>query len=91
MAGQGLNLGIGDVMFINDNLDDILNLNQATLDRYSKERSMRNLQMTWIIQSLYGAFGNANELGSLLLKSGMGMLDKMPVVKQKIIDFANRN
>ena len=52
---------------------------------------MRNLQMTWIIQSLYGAFGNANELGSLLLKSGMGMLDKMPVVKQKIIDFANRN
>jgi len=73
------------------NLDDILNLNQATLDRYSKERSMRNLQMTWIIQSLYGAFGNANELGSLLLKSGMGMLDKMPVVKQKIIDFANRN
>ena len=91
MAGQGLNLGIGDVMFINDNLDDILNLNQPTLDRYSKERSMRNLQMTWIIQSLYGAFGNANELGSLLLKSGMGMLDKMPVVKQKIIDFANRN
>ena len=91
MAGQGLNLGIGDVIFINDNLDDFMNLNQATLGRYSKERSMRNLQMTWIIQSLYGAFGNANELGSLLLKSGMGILDKMPVVKQKIIDFANRN
>ena len=60
MAGQGLNLGIGDVIFINDNLDDFLNLKQVTLDRYSKERSMRNLQMTWIIQSLYGAFGNAN-------------------------------
>jgi hypothetical protein len=47
--------------------------------------------MTWIIQSLFGAFGNANGVTEIILKSGMRLLDKAPSLKQKIIEYANKN
>jgi hypothetical protein len=58
---------------------------------YSKKRNNKNLQMTWIIQSLFGAFGNVNSVTEKILNSGMKILDKAPELKQRIINYANKN
>ena len=47
--------------------------------------------MTWIIQSIFGAFGNARGLIRKILKSGMKFLNKIPDLKEKIVDYANKN
>ena len=91
MAGQGLNLGIGDVMEIEKNLLAILKNEKDALDTYSKKRNNKNLQMTWIIQSLFGAFGNVKGISEKILNSGMKFLDKAPDIKKRIIDYANKN
>ena len=91
MAGQGLNLGIGDVMHIDRNIDQLIEMNSSALDTYNSSRNQKNLQMTWIIQSLYGIFGNAEGLGEKIIESGMKFLDTIPSIKEKIIEFANKN
>ena len=91
MAGQGLNLGIGDVMHIDRNIDQLIEMNSSTLEAYNSSRNQKNIQMTWIIQSLYGIFGNAEGLGEKIIESGMKFLDRIPSIKEKIIEFANKN
>jgi len=91
MAGQGLNLGIGDAMHIADNLDKIISGNLPAMNDYSAKRNAKNAQMTWIIQSLFGAFGNSAGLSKSVLNEGMKFLDKFPKAKEKIIEFANKN
>ena len=91
MAGQGLNLGIGDVMYIDRNIDQLMKMNSSTLESYNSSRNQKNIQMTWIIQSLYGIFGNAEGLGEKIIESGMKFLDRIPSIKEKIIEFANKN
>ena len=91
MAGQGLNLGIGDIMFIAENLNDILHLKQDALESYSSKRNAKNIQMTWIIQSLFGAFGNSSGISKSIINEGMKILDTFPKAKEKIIEFANKN
>ena len=57
MAGQGLNLGIGDIMELDQNLDQLISGDMKVLSQYNKKRNNKNIQMTWIIQSIFGAFG----------------------------------
>ena len=47
--------------------------------------------MTWIIQSIFGAFGNAKGISEKILNSGMKFLNKIPDLKEKIVDYANKN
>ncbi|MBL6819893.1 MAG: FAD-dependent monooxygenase [SAR86 cluster bacterium] len=91
MAGQGLNMGIGDVMHIADNIQEIISGNLRALDDYSSKRNTKNAQMTWIIQSLFGAFGNSAGFTKSILNEGMKFLDNFPKAKEKIIEFANKN
>ena len=91
MAGQGLNLGIGDVMYIDSYIDKLMYADQGTLNNYNSKRNQKNIQMTWIIQSLYGIFGNAEGLGEKIIEGGMKFLDRIPSIKEKIIEFANKN
>ncbi len=91
MAGQGLNLGIGDIMQLDENLDQIISGDTQALSEYNKKRNSKNIQMTWIIQSIFGAFGNAEGLSEKILNSGMKFLNKIPDLKEKIVDYANKN
>ncbi|RPG44770.1 MAG: hypothetical protein CBC72_000520 [Gammaproteobacteria bacterium TMED112] len=91
MAGQGLNLGIGDIMQLNNSLDQIISGDMHALSEYNKKRNSKNIQMTWIIQSIFGAFGNADGLSEKILNSGMKFLNKIPDLKEKIVDYANKN
>ena len=91
MAGQGLNLGIGDIMQLDKNLDQIISGDTQALSEYNKKRNNKNIQMTWIIQSIFGAFGNAEGLSEKILNSGMKFLNKIPDLKEKIVNYANKN
>ncbi len=91
MAGQGLNLGIGDVMYINNNINKLMEADASILKNYNTSRNQKNIQMTWIIQSLYGIFSNAEGLGEKIIEGGMKFLDRIPSIKEKIIEFANKN
>ena len=91
MAGQGLNLGIGDVMYIDSYINKLMHADQETLNNYNSKRNQKNIQITWIIQSLYGIFGNAEGLGEKIIEGGMKFLDRIPSIKEKIIEFANKN
>ena len=91
MAGQGLNLGIGDIMQLDETLDQIISGDMQALSNYNKKRNSKNIQMTWIIQSIFGAFGNAEGLSEKILNSGMKFLNKIPDLKEKIVDYANKN
>jgi hypothetical protein len=78
-------------MEIEKNLMTILKNEKEALDTYSKKRNNKNLQMTWIIQSLFGAFGNVKGISEKILNSGMKFLDKAPDIKKRIIEYANKN
>ena len=91
MAGQGLNIGIRDVMEIEKNLTSLIKNQKEALNSYSKKRNSKNLQMTLIIQSLFVAFGNVNGISEQIINSGMKFLDKAPHIKKRIIDYANKN
>ena len=91
MAGQGLNLGIGDIMQLDETLDQIISGDMQALSNYNKKRNSKNIQMTWIIQSIFGAFGNAEGISEKILNSGMKFLNKIPDLKEKIVDYANKN
>ena len=91
MAGQGLNLGIGDIMQLDETLDQIISGDMQALSNYNKKRNSKNIQMTWIIQSIFGAFGNADGVSEKILNSGMKFLNKIPDLKEKIVDYANKN
>ena len=91
MAGQGLNLGIGDIIEIEKNLKKIIALEDDAIAAYSNIRSQKNIQMTWIIQSLYAMFSNSRGFMKILLDGGMKFLDSTPKIKNKIIEFANKN
>ena len=91
MAGQGLNLGIGDIMQLDETLDQIISGDIQALSNYNKKRNSKNIQMTWIIQSIFGAFGNADGVSEKILNSGMKFLNKIPDLKEKIVDYANKN
>ena len=45
MAGQGLNLGIGDVMHIDRNIDQLMEMNSSALETYNSSRNQKNIQM----------------------------------------------
>ena len=47
--------------------------------------------MTWIIQSLYAMFSNSRGFMKILLDGGMKFIDSAPKIKNKIIEFANKN
>ena len=91
MAGQGLNLGIGDIMQLDETLDQIISGDMQALSNYNKKRNSKNIQMTWIIQSIFGAFGNADGVSEKILNLGMKFLNKIPDLKEKIVDYANKN
>ena len=91
MAGQGLNLGIGDIIEIEKNLKKIIALEDDAIAAYSNIRTQKNIQMTWIIQSLYAMFSNSRGFMKILLDGGMKFLDSTPKIKNKIIEFANKN
>ena len=62
MAGQGLNLGIGDIMQLDENLDQLISGDMKVLSQYNKKRNnkysndcMDNSKYFWCFWKCRGA------------------------------------
>lgn len=93
MAGQGLNLGLGDVKCLGRVVEaavrsgrDIGDLN--VLREYNRERMLKNGAMMTAIDSLWRLFDGGNPLPGSLTAWGMSALNGSPLVKSALMRAA---
>lgn len=86
LAGQGLNMGLGDVQCLANllaqsklNGQDIGDIN--VLRQYNLERMAVNLGMMSVIDSLSGLFGGQFYPVQQLRSFGLNVLDQLPMLK----------
>lgn len=93
MAGQGLNLGIGDVMSLAAVLDEGaksgLDLGDpGLLSRYDKERRPVNLRMQGGLDVLHHLFGSTPTPMLWARNTGMAALNAVPPLKSVVTKYA---
>lgn len=93
LAGQGLNLGLGDV----SSLIEVLKAKEPyrsigdlrVLERYQRERSVPVAQMRWVTDGLYQLFSSELEPIKAIRNLGMDMVAKLPFMRQFLIKKAS--
>ena len=93
IAGQGLNLGFKDAAALSQTLieADRLGLDigsLSVLERYQQWRRFDTVRMGWVTDALNQLFSNDNQGLRLLRSVGLGLVDRMPFVKEKFISQA---
>lgn len=92
LAGQGLNLGLGDVQA----LDEIVRARESyrdagdwrVLSRYRRVRAEPVQAMSLVTDGLYRLFGSRAAPVAWLRNEGMCVLDRVPFLKRRLIDAA---
>lgn len=93
LAGQGVNLGLGDVQVLHD---EILRAQKrglalgsaAVLSRYQRRRMGDNLAMMAVMEGFKRLFGRRELLAVLLRNTGMRGLDRAAALKRLVIKQA---
>jgi 2-octaprenyl-6-methoxyphenol hydroxylase len=90
IAGQGLNMGLRDVAALAEALVDAARLGldpggNATLDRYQRWRRFDSLAMGVATDGLNRLFSNRSTLLKAARDFGLGMVDRLPALKQLFI------
>ncbi|HEY8026620.1 MAG TPA: FAD-dependent monooxygenase [Burkholderiaceae bacterium] len=93
LAGHGMNLGFGDVAALMAVLADVDTArdggrdygNARALRRYARVRKEEVLLMQLATDGLQRMFGSEFEPLRLLRNAGMNLLDKLPVLKRRLI------
>lgn len=90
IAGQGLNLGLRDVAALAEAITDVARLgldpgSQAVLDRYQRWRRFDTLAMGIATDSLNRLFSNRSDLLRLARDFGLGVVDRLPFLKDYFI------
>ena len=93
IAGQGLNLGLRDVGVLVDVLSEGLRLglepgDAQLLSRYEKWRSLDTFMVMAVTDGLTRLFGVPGRLPSAARRLGMGMVERLPVLKRFFMDEA---
>ncbi len=93
ISGQGLNLGFKDAAALAETIveADRLGLDigsLAVLERYEKWRRYDTVQMGIVTDVLNRLFSNDNPVLRLARDMGLGMVEKMPGLKQRFINQA---
>lgn len=93
IAGQGLNLGFRDVAALAETVveADRLGLDVgslAVLERYQRWRRFDTFEMGLVTDVLNRLFSNDNPLLRLARDVGLGVVDRLPWLKQRFIDEA---
>ncbi|CAM4285476.1 UbiH/UbiF family hydroxylase [Bordetella muralis] len=95
LAGQGLNLGLGDVEALARVVAEREPYRQAgderVLRRYQRARAESVLAMRVATDGLHRLFGARNAPLAWLRNAGMRWVDAAPLVKRYLIDGASRN
>lgn len=93
IAGQGLNLGLRDVGALVEVLADGMRLglepgDAQVLARYERWRSLDNLTVMSVTDSITRLFGVPGRLPSLARRLGMGAVQRLPALKRFFMDEA---
>jgi 2-octaprenyl-6-methoxyphenol hydroxylase len=90
IAGQGLNMGLKDVAALAESVADALRLGldpggAAVLDRYQRWRRFDSVTMGTATDALNRLFSNSSDALRLLRDVGLGLVDRVPPMKQLFI------
>ena len=91
MAGQGLNLGIRDIIFLEKIIDrkNYLDIGlRGFLRKYERARKEDVSQMGFLTLGLNWIFSKKSSIVTDLIEKGMGVLDKSKFLKQQLIKKA---
>lgn len=94
MAGQGVNLGLGDAAALAAALAEAKQLGQDIGDvsllqrRYEAPRQRANMMMIAALEALWRGFGVQLGVAGAARSAGMGLLNSVGPVKNRIMQFA---
>lgn len=92
LAGQGLNLGLGDVQALVETLaqrDAWRPVHDArVLAQYARRRALPVAAMAWTTDALHGLFAHPSPLARELRNRGLGLVDRLGPVKQWLVGQA---
>jgi len=93
VAGQGLNLGLRDVAALAETVVDAARLGldigaAQTLERYQRWRRFDTLEMALVTDGLTRLFSNDNPAIRLVRDVGMGLVERLPAIKRRLIGEA---
>ena len=95
LAGQGLNLGLGDAQALAQVVAARAAFMSAgdplVLRRYRRARAQAILQMRWVTDGLYRLFQYHNPQVTWLRNAGLSLVDRVPFVKRLLIEAASRS
>lgn len=93
LAGQGLNLGLGDVQTLCQVLSEKPHYRELgdirVLQTYQRERSVPIAHMRWVTDGLHGLFSSQLEPVKAVRNIGMDIVAKLPFVKEFLIKKAS--
>jgi 2-octaprenyl-6-methoxyphenol hydroxylase len=90
IAGQGLNMGLKDVAALAESVVDAARLGldpgaAATLERYQRWRRFDTMTMGMATDTLNRLFSNRSDVLRLVRDVGLGLVDRLPGLKQLFI------
>ena len=93
IAGQGLNLGFRDVAALAQVLVEGARLgldlgDRQLLDRYQRWRSLDSLSVAFATDSLTRVYGVPGKAASALRRFGMGLIERISPIKNRLMDEA---
>lgn len=93
LAGQGLNLGLGDVQTLCRILSEKPHYRELgdsrLLQTYRRERSVPIAHMRWVTDGLHGLFSSQLEPIKAVRNIGMDIVAKLPFIKEFLIKKAS--
>lgn len=93
LAGQGLNLGLADVLSLSTilaNKESFRSVGDVrVLERYQRERSVPVAYMRWATDGLYHLFNSQLEPIRVVRNLGMDIIAKLPFIKEFLIKKAS--
>ena len=94
LAGQGLNLGLGDAQALAQVVAEreafMTAGDQMVLRRYRRARAQAIWEMRFITDTLYRLFGASGKPITWLRNAGLSLVDRIPFAKRLLIEAASR-
>ncbi|GAM28566.1 hypothetical protein SAMD00019534_117420 [Acytostelium subglobosum LB1] len=96
LAGQGVNLGLADVIALTKSLGEGVASgysvgNRVLLDRYQEERQFENIKMMASIDTLFNLFTHSSLPIMAIRNVGMSILDTLTPLKNAIMSISKGN
>ena len=90
VAGQGFNLIIANIQTLIDSFKKY-GLNRKALQYFARKRILDNMMMAGATHGLIGLFSNDNKLLKPIRNIGLGIIQELPFIKQKLVAHATGN